>query len=403
LYRKFPRVVRFLGRLAVVGLPLAALGAYLLWLYHFRAAEGALKEFRLDRARDHLAQCLKVWPYGSETQFLAAQTARRLDALDEAEQRLSEYERDRGPSPAAALERALLRAQRGDVDDVKARLYALVEKDDPQADLALEALARGHLLNFRTDLALKALDMLLERHPDHLPALVLRASIYEELRRTEDAANDYGRAVERDPEAFEPRLRLAGLLSTLGRAREAIYHYEWLRQLRPGDARVVVGLARGRVDQQERAEARRLLDELLASQPDDVPALVERGRLDVRAGKPQEAAPLLRRATRLGPHDRDAFWVLHLCLEMLGEEDEDRLCLAGVTRIDGERQRLEDLLSQVREDPYNPSLRCELGVFLIRIDRGEEGARILSEVVALDPRHERARRALDEYSQRKPH
>jgi tetratricopeptide (TPR) repeat protein len=398
-YRR--RALWAFGGLFLAGL-LPALGTSLWWLHHYRAAESALKAFRLDKARNHLERCLQVWPYGAETQFLAAQTARRLDELDEAEQRLTEYERRHGPGPAVSLERALLRAQRGEVDHVKASLYALVDKDDPRADLALEALARGHLLNSRSDLAMLALDKLLGRHPDHIPALLLRAGLFDELNKPKDAAHDYKHAVQLDPEAFDPRLRLADLLSSLGQVREAIYHYRWLRQVRPGDARVVVGLCRCLEDQQELAEARRLLDELLASQPDDVPALVERGRIDLHSGNPDAALPLLRRASQLAPHDRDAFWVLHVCLEMLGKEEEDRRCLAEVARIDGDRQRLSNLLGRIQEDPQDLSLRYEAGLLLLHTGREAEGVRLLSGVLEQDPRHGPARQALAEYYQRQP-
>jgi tetratricopeptide (TPR) repeat protein len=378
------------------------LGTYCFWWYHFRAADSALQEYHLAKARYHLGKCLQVWPHGSQTLFLAAQTARRLDALDEAEACLTEYERRQGSSPATSLERSLLRAQRGEVDHVKAALYLLVDKNDPHADLALEALARGHLLNFRPDLSLKALDKLLGRQPNHLPALLLRGGILTDLGKTRDAAVDYERAVQHDPEAFDPRLQLAGLLSSLGRIREAMYHFRVLLQVQPDDARVVVGLCRCLIEQQERAEARLLLEGLLASQPDNVSALVERGRLDLRAGKPDAAVPLLRRASQLDPHDRDAFWVLHLCLEMVGQEAEDRHCLTEVARIEGNRYQLNNLLTQIKDDPYNLSLRYEVGVLLIQIGRAEEGVRFLSEVAELDPSHARARQSLDEYYQRNP-
>jgi tetratricopeptide (TPR) repeat protein len=192
------------------------------------------------------------------------------------------------------------------------------------------------------------------------------------------------------------------LLSGLGRVREAIIHYQWLRQIQPRDARVVVGLCRCLADQQEWDEARRLLDELLASQPDNVPALVERGRLELRRGKADAALPLLRQATRQAAHDREAFWVLHLCLEMLDQQEEDRRCLDEVARIDGDRQRLSHLLSRIQEDGQDLSSRYEAGTLLLRTGREAEGVRMLSAILEQDPRHRPARTALAEYYQRQP-
>ncbi len=396
-----PLRLRSVGGLLLVGLFLAVLGVYFWWLHHSRAAGHALEEFRLEKAQHHLKHCLKVWPFDSETQFLAAQTARRLDDLDEAEQLLKEYERRHGHGPAIALERTLLRAQQGGVDEVKSSLYALVDKDDTQAMLVLEAVARGHMVNSRADLSLQALDKLLARHADHIPALFLRAGIYDDLGKTKEAVQDYERAVELEPEGFDARLRLADLFSIQGRVRDATYHYEWLRQVRPADVRVVVGLSHCLVEQQERDRAKLLLDELLALQPDDVPALVERARIDLRAGKPGEAVPLLRHASRLAPYDRDAFWVLHLCMELLGDKVEDHRCLEEVARIDADRQRLTNLLSRMKDDPSNLTLRYEAGVLMLRVGREEEGVRLLSDVVVSDPRHALAREALSEFKRRK--
>src|SRR5207244_12120369 len=96
--------------------------------------------------------------------------------------------------------------------------------------------------------------------------------------------------------SVEARLRYADTLSRLGRTREAVGQYECLRQRPPAPPEAVIGLARCRYDLNDADEARRLLDGLLADHPDQVAALVERGRLALRDGRTGDAERALRRA-----------------------------------------------------------------------------------------------------------
>src|SRR5262249_48254475 len=154
----------------------------------------------------------------------------------EAEQHLAACLALQGMTPAVARERVLLTAQQGDLDESLRVLESHISPSDPDADLVLEALAKGYVNRcWHTD-ALPCLNKLLERRPQHPQALLLRARVWEVLARNgkaeheADALRDYEQAVELHP-SFEARLGLAGTLYRVGRPWDAAVEYEKLRPL----------------------------------------------------------------------------------------------------------------------------------------------------------------------------
>ena len=115
-----------------------------LWAeYHFRAAQKELERHALPAAKSHLAECLAIWPDSTETNLLAARTARRLRDYDEADQLLSIYRKQGGEPEIVRLEHALALAQRGQLAGQESYLWVFVNEGDPDAALVLEALDQG--------------------------------------------------------------------------------------------------------------------------------------------------------------------------------------------------------------------------------------------------------------------
>src|SRR5262249_34312902 len=167
---------------------LIGLGAYgAAWqataAYHLRAARRAAERRDFAGAGHHLAFCLRTWPEDADTHFLAARVARRAGAYAAAEKHLDLCRRvGRGPGRPTP-ERALLRAQCGELPAVERFLQASVDAGHPEADLILEALAQVYQQQGRVGLTLTCLNRWLERQPDHVPARLSRAAVWEQLRR----------------------------------------------------------------------------------------------------------------------------------------------------------------------------------------------------------------------------
>src|SRR5262249_19052619 len=137
-----------------------------------------------------------------------------------------------------------------------------------------------------------------------------------------EAADDYRRVVEIDPSHDAARLDLAELLIAAHKALEAEPHFEFLRQRHPDQADVLLGLARCKIELKLEEEGRQLLDEVLQSQPGNVQALTESGRLLIATQDFIQAEARLRKALALSPNNREALYNLYRCLNQQQKSKE---------------------------------------------------------------------------------
>jgi Tfp pilus assembly protein PilF len=397
--------------LAALALVLIVLGAATfgscLWAhYHFQAARQALDRLAFDEAQQHLDLCSWV-PLGrAGVHLLAAQTARRRDAYPKAEQHLAACLALEGMAPAIARERVLLTAQQGDLDESLRLLESHTAPSDPEADLVLEALAKGYVNRYWHIDALACLNKLLERRPQHPQALLLRARVWEVLARNgkaeheADALHDYEQAVELHP-SFEARLGLAGTFYRVGRPWDAAVEYEQLRRLQADNPEVLLGLARCRFNLGEADEARRLLDDLLKRHPGDAAALLERGRLALHAGALVEAEKWLgQAAAAASPCDSEPHQLLYQCLTAGHKDEEARQSHDRVREREANALHGERLVRQANREPHNVALRCEVARDLLRLGREQDGVAALFLVLEQEPRYAPAHAALADYFER---
>jgi tetratricopeptide (TPR) repeat protein len=375
------------------------LGAYGWTEYEYRSALAALERHDLAQAQEHLNFFLKIRAHNAQAHLLAARVARRGGDFESAERELRAYEKLQHTSPEGALEWTLLRAQQGDLEQNESLLRSLLEKS-PDRALILEALAQGYIQTMRMHEGLECLDRLLEVDPGHYQAYVWRGVLEDNLDGRDDALRDFARAVELAPHFHEARLRLAEELYHLGRPREAIAHYEYLRTREPENADVLLGLARCRFDLAEWPAADALLDTLLAGSPSHAAAFTERGRLAFHERHPEQAETWLRQAVKLAPHDRAAHYLLHLALEAQDKRAEDQKVVARLREIEADSSRLTTLLSRLKEAPRDPGVRTEIGQVLLRVGREPEGEQSLRTALQYDPRFAPAHAALADYYER---
>ena len=402
LRRNPARVLPFLWLLIPV-----ALGGYVggrqLWArHHFRAAERCLQGRQFAEARAHLTRCLAVWPTDVKTHFLLARTARRAGDYQEAGQHLERCEQLHGATRDIALERLLARAQRGDLDPrAENLLWSYVKEDDPDSSLILEALVQGYFHAYRLGEAITCLQRWLRREPDNVQALVWRGQAWEGLQDLPRAIADYRAALERDPEHFDARLRLAqALINADQRLDEAVDHLNQLRQRQPRNAEVLRSLASCRSQRGQGAEARALLDEVLAEDPRDVAALRQRGKLAFEQGQAAAAQGWLRRALEVDAHDYETWFALGQSLQQAGKEKEARQCLSRSEQIRADFQHLRELAAKAGEKPTDPAPRYQAGMICLRNGQEQEALRWFNGALQVDPNYQPARKALAEYSRR---
>jgi len=396
-----PRRLFALAGLTLIVVALVA-GGILLWAdYQYRAAQRDLRDYHLPEARRHIQLCLRVWRYSPDAHFLAARIARLSTDYEQAEFHLNECKRlQKEVSAQTQLEWVLLRAQRDELrGEVEGGLWNCILHDDPETSMILEALARGYMRETRFLLAFVCLNKWLEREPDTVRALDWRGWVNEKLERRQPALDDYRRVLQLDPDRDEVRIRLADILLNDSNALDALPHLERLRRTQADRADVSVGLARCRVLQGRAEEARTLLDDVLAAQPDNQVALLHRGNLDLQQGRLAEAEESLRRALKIDPYLAGAVFSLAKCLEEQGGHESEAAALRA--RFDQEKQDFEQISEllhrQVEQAPNSPDGPFELGTLFLRVGQVPVGLRWFYTALERDPNHKPTHEALIAY------
>jgi tetratricopeptide (TPR) repeat protein len=365
---------------------------------HRRAADEELARQNFEEAGAELAECLRLRPRDAGLRLLAARAARRADLLDSAEDHLDAYDRlVPAGSPEGTLEWRLLRAQRGEVAAVGEYLTSCLDAHHPDSNLILEALALGEVRVYHLGPAMGLLQDLIRREPGHVTALVTRGRMLESVGQLDEAVACYRQALEHNPGNNRAELTLAEGLRRKKDYAEAAEHFERLRQRRPHDPEVLLGLARcwGRLDRFD--EARQVLDELSAMGEPGSIALLERGKLAMQEGRPAEAEGWLRQAVAAYPHDAGTNYQLALCLERLGKTAEAETYHRRRREVEADMKRLQALYPQTLKDPRDPAPRLEAGRICLRNGQPKEARRWFEGALAADPQHRPTHQALADF------
>jgi Tfp pilus assembly protein PilF len=383
--------------LAFIGLGAAGIVSYAWAEWHYQAAQRALERRDFGAALQHVSSCLESRAESAEANFLAARLARMTLDYRAAGKHLRNCERFGGLREMIDLERALARAQRGELADVDQRLLGFVERGHPDSLLILEALSRGYLANFRLQEAQHCLEHWLEQRPNDVQALLWRGEIWERLLKVEDALADYRRAIELAPDRNDERLHLAETLIAARQPAEASLHLSVLAERRPEDADILLNVARCRRLQGKADEARGLIDRALSLAPKNASALAERGRLELEHGRPAEAEPWLRRAVALAPYEKAAVYALYQCLQQIGPSDEAEKYRKEFDKIEANLDRLSFVIRKINTTPFDPSLRQEAGMIFLRNGQEKAGLAWLASALQIDPLYPPTHEALAGY------
>jgi tetratricopeptide (TPR) repeat protein len=377
-----------------------ALGGQLWASGHFRAAQRALASRDFARAHHHLSLCAKVWFRGAETHLLLARTSRLAGEYDRAESYLRACRELGVPPETLLLEGLLLRAQQGDLATVEGYLVSRVLQDHPEKVLILEVLTPAYLGNYRLHETLACVKCWLEQEPDRLQAWVYRAQVASLLKNSDETVVSYQRIVELDPDNLDARLTLAGLLADARGPEEAVVHFEHVRQRQGNNPAILTGLARCRRVLGQAQEARRLLETVLAAQPDYWAALSERAQLALDTESAAEAETWFRRAVAQKPFEKELLYGLYQCLVRLGKHPEAEEVQARLRCVEADLERISALTRRIASEPHNPDLRAEAGTILVRNGQAIEGLRWLASALQADPQHQATHRALADYYER---
>jgi tetratricopeptide (TPR) repeat protein len=274
-------------------------------------------------------------------------------------------------------------------------------REHPESVLILEAFIKGYTKNYELVHVLECLEIWLKKEPDNVQALLWRGNVMEIMRRIDDAAEDYRRAVELEPNNEEARRLLAIYLVSNHQGTTAIRHFQWLRERFPSDPAVLLGLARAMHEVGKAEEAGRLVDQVLEENALNGLALLEKGRLALERGELTEAENWLRKAVSLAPFDKDTLFSLWHCLKKQQKHDEATEWRARFDQIDIDSFKLMEVVMQIRQAPSDPNLRLEAGKLLIQNAQEVEGLRWLDSALRQDPNHQPTRKYLADYFEKR--
>jgi tetratricopeptide (TPR) repeat protein len=399
---------RHLGRLVGAALLLLAFafGGINLWAWHhFRAAEAALHENRVEEAQEHIERCLRVWRRGPQTHLLAARIDRAAGRFTEAERHLMECVRlQGGASEQTQLEVLLLRAQSGEIREVEKGLWKCIDEGHADSARILDILAGVYMDEFRWESAGTALTRWLELEPRQARAWHWRGWLMERLQRPEKAIPDYEKAVELEPGRWGARLRLVRLLLQRNMTSSSRRHLEELTRSHGDDPDVQVVQAKMHMLEGKDEEATRQLDSLLQTHPTNYEALFLRSQLASHRVPPRhtEAEEFLRRCLVENPTDLRALYALYQCLEQQGKRKEAAVAKEKHARFEKEIQRLVRLTKfEVERSPYDPEVLCEIGELLLNLSDEESGLKWMERALQHDANHKRTHEVLIRYYQSK--
>lgn len=368
--------------------------------HHRRAAAQALQLYHPEQARAHLGICLAIWPSDRQALLLASRAARTAGDFAAAEEHLRVLERQTPKLTSVIdLEWSLLRAASGALDDnVEGVLLPLAANDPALAPLIWEALIEGYSRIYRVREAFIHAERWLEFQPDNVQALFARGMIQRRINRLQKAVPDFQKVVELDPSRAEARKWLALGLLEAGRYADALAHLDVLREQTPDDLDIIVHQARAHHGLQQSQQSRRLLDGLLAEQPQHALALRVRGEIEL-AERPTEAELWLRKAAKSAPQDYQTQFLL---LEAMRQQSKDPAAIKAQRELaDGIRDRSERLgeimSNKMSQRPHDPALHVEMGVLFIGMGQKEVGRAWLQSALSKDPAYRPAHAALAEY------
>jgi tetratricopeptide (TPR) repeat protein len=371
--------------------------------YQVRATHKALAHQDYPAAWEHITKALKVRSRSAELHLLAARVARVNDKYNEANDHMQRcFELQGGTSEPLQLERLMLQAQSGRVQEVFQQLSYYVAEDNPAAAQVLEALCVGFFRQGIYNVAITTAEFWLKREPDNIQALYYHGMCAAMQGAGPIAAQDLERAQELAPERDDIRRALAHVYLENNDYPKAAPLFERLLDKDPDDAICQAGMARCKIGLNRLDEAEQFLDSLIKNDTADAELLTERGKVAYQLNQPTKAVEWYRKAIAANPNYRQAYVGLQDTLNWLGKTDEAAEVQRQRRAIDDDMKRHQELMEKVsRPQKVSADVYCELGEILMRRGPPENGVFWLYKALEENRGHQPTHKALAEYWEKK--
>ncbi len=288
-----------------------------------------------------------------------------------------------------------MQAQMGAVPAVEKSLGLLIGSGHPDETLVLEALIEGGLRCRFLQSAYRCANLWVESHPDDWRARYWNGRVQETMQNEVAAVTSYMDVVAKAPFFMEGHLRLADQWLRQGRYQEALKQFEIVLKTQPRDVEALLGVARCQhVLPGAAGQAKATLNRLLEIYPEDVPALVLRGQIELEDDQAAAALPFLKKATQLAPGDRSANKHLAAAYRRLGDVVQAKRCEERGRQLEKAHRRLQGLVKQANMAGDTADLRAEAGHILLQLNEPADAVPWLISALVVDPNLPQARQDL---------
>ncbi len=344
----------------------------------------------------HWEMALRFYPWWKEARVQACIAARQAGDFDRAWLHLSALEQEgtnlEGDGP---LLWAMIRASRGDLALVEAKLIEIWNRNRLERSDIPGALAEGYLRMFRLPDALAITSEWLKADPTSIRAHVLRADAWYRARSPDNAVPALQEVIDLDPGQIESRFHLALALLDKARYDEGLEQLNLVANVWPDNTLVSCRQARSLFMLGREKQARTLIARQLARFPSDAKLISTLGQIDLLSGRNEEAATLFRQALALRPADYQSIYSLSQALGRLGQREESQKWAKEAEKIKIKLERLNEITSkEIAQKPLDPALHEELGLLYEATGQSLSARAWLESATRIDPRRDSAREAL---------
>ena len=285
-----------------------------------RAGQVLLLARRFADAQGRADKVLALEPRNAEAHILKGNA---LGGLREFESALAELQRAVDVDPTSGegfAHMGSVQYAKGDTELAEASFKRAISAD-PKFVNAHLALANLYWASNRIADAEKAINAALAIEPGNLLANRFQAALFSGTNRLKEAEKPL-KAVAESGGGWQDKIALADYYVRTQRVNEARTVYQAVASDPLGGNTARLRLASLGLLEGNRAEAHRLIDEILARQPANAEALIGRAQLQFREGKSAEALASARAAVAASPSSSLAHFVLGRILKAQAQTDE---------------------------------------------------------------------------------
>lgn len=354
----------------------------------------AIESRDYEKAEKNLPIVKQVWNESGEVFTVAARVARHLSKYDEASA-LLDRARDLGAEEhLVQVERALLRAQMGDLPQVERFLERMA---DPKAPFQLEIVSTLTPLYYSTFDLNKAnviSKLWIEADPSNPEAYQWRGLILDRVGARLEADQALKKSVELDPGRVDVHIYLASRHLRYSDPKAALESIEKAEKIKPDHIDLPLLKARALSETGKEDEARTMLEKHVVNDPD--PAIYrELGGIELKSGLYEKALEHLEIALKAYPMDQGVLFKIAQAQDQLGKKEAAANSRVRMKQVEADLDLLKGITKTVMDQPNDPAPRIQAAKIMEKNGVGIEACRWALSALRLSPGNPDAMKVLE--------